>query len=164
MHRTLKAKEIYRISAPENLYKDMRADVKLLHSHKAYASLTTIIMCCIDALAAGSGTAGPKCFYSFVEKHFPDLCTALDPVWPGRKGSHVLYDKFRNGFAHKRGPKLDSLIMQDYEVMNDCWAEKFNIDTGGQAVGLNVDRLAREFLTLLDRLEEGVLKAMGPPP
>jgi hypothetical protein len=144
-------KDVYHIRAPENFYAAMRDDVELLLKNKRYLSLTTVIMCCLDALAADSGDADPGKFERFMEKHFPDLCSLLDSVWPGRKGSRVLYDKFRNGFAHKREPKPNFVIVEDHEVDGD-WAGRFP-DLDGQPVGINVDRLAREFLTLLYQLE-----------
>ena len=91
----------------------MRDDVELLLSKRAYLSLTTVIMCCLDALAAGAGKATRGKFESFVEKHFYGLCTALESVCPGRKGGAILYDEFRNGFAHLRGPKSKFAIAED---------------------------------------------------
>ena len=144
-------KNVYRIRAPGNFYVAMRADVKLLLENKRYIALTTVIMCCLDALAADPGDAGRGKFGRFMKKHFPDLCTALDSVCPGRKGADVLYDKFRNGFAHNRGPKSNFLIVEDQEVDGD-WVGRFP-DLDGKPVGINVDRLAKEFLKLLDQLE-----------
>ena len=110
-------------------------------------------MCCLDALAADPGDAGRGKFGSFMERHFPELCTLLDSVCPGRRGTDVLYDKFRNGFAHNRGPKSNFVIVEDHEVEGH-WAGRFP-DLDGKPVGINVDRLAKEFLKLLDQLEHG---------
>ena len=74
---------------------------------------------------------------------------------PVAKGANVLYDKFRNGFAHNRGPKPNFVISEDQEVEGD-WAGRFP-DLDGQPVGVNVDRLAKGFLTLLDQLERSQL-------
>jgi hypothetical protein len=145
---------VYRIRAPKNFCAAMRDDVQLLLQNKRYLALK-VIMCCIDALTAGAGDADRGKFERFMERHFSDLCTLLDPVWPGRKGANVLYDKFRNGFAHSRGPKPNFLIAADHEVQGD-WAGRFP-DFDGQPVGINVDRLAKEFLTLLDQLERSQL-------
>ena len=148
-------KDVFLIRAPKNFYAAMRDDVELLLQNKRYLALTTVIMCCVDALAAGSGDADRGKFERFMKKHFPDLCTLLDPVWPGCKGANVLYDKFRNGFAHNRGPKPNFVIVEDHEVEGD-WAGRFpGLD--GQPVGINVDRLAKGFVTLLDQLERGQL-------
>ena len=146
--------DVYRVRAPKNFYAAMRADVELLLENQRYLALTTVIMCCLDALAADPGdTRRRGKFGSFMKKHFPDLCTLLDPVCPGRKGTDVLYDKFRNGFAHNRGPKSNFVIVEDHEVEGD-WAGRFP-DLDGKPVGINVDRLAKEFLKLLDQLEHG---------
>jgi hypothetical protein len=142
---------VYHFRDPKNFHAAMRDDVKLLLENKRYLALTTVIMCCLDALAAGSGEARPSKFERYMKKHFPDLCTRLDSVRPGRRGANVLYDKFRNGFAHNRGPKPSFVIAEDHEVEGE-WAGRFP-DLDGQPVGINVDRLAKEFLTLLDQLE-----------
>jgi|SRR5882724_4630884 len=72
-------KDVYRIRAPKNFYAAMRDDVELLLQNKRYLALTTVIMCCVDALAADSGDADRGKFERFMKKHFPDLCTLLDP-------------------------------------------------------------------------------------
>ncbi len=146
-------KDVYRIRSPKNFYAAMRADVQLLLENERYLALTTVIMCCLDALAADPGDAGRGKFGSFMERHFPELCTLLDSVCPGRRGTDVLYDKFRNGFAHNRGPKSNFVIVEDHEVEGH-WAGRFP-DLDGKPVGINVDRLAKEFLKLLDQLEHG---------
>jgi hypothetical protein len=143
--------DVYHIRDPKHFHAAMRDDVKLLLENKRYLALTTVIMCCLDALAAGPSRADSRTFEIYVEKHFPDLCALLNSVWSGRRGANVLYDKFRNGFAHNRGPKASFVIVEDHEVEGD-WAGRFP-DLEGQPVGINVDRLAKEFLTLLDQLE-----------
>jgi hypothetical protein len=83
MVRKLSPEGFYKIRDPKNFHAAMRADVELLLSKRAYLSLTTVIMCCLDALAAGSGRATRGKFERFVTKHFHDLCTALESVCPG---------------------------------------------------------------------------------
>jgi hypothetical protein len=152
MVRKLAVKTFYRIREPKNFYAAMRADVNLLWSNRAYLSLTTVIVCCLDALAAGSGKASSGKFEKFVTRHLPDLCAALQTACLGKKkGAAVLYDGFRNGFAHLRSPKPGFAIVADHELDGD-WADRVEVN-GSQFVAINVDRLAREFLTLIDRLE-----------
>ena len=152
MVRKLAAKTFYEIRNPQNFYAAMRADVDLLWSNRAYLSLTTVIVCCLDALAAGSGKATPREFEKFVTQHLPDLCTALEiACLSKKKGAAVLYDGFRNGFAHLRSPKHGFAIAEDHELHGD-WADRVEVN-GSQFVAINVDRLAREFLILIDRLE-----------
>lgn len=130
----------------------MRSDVELLRSHRAYLSLTTVIVCCLDALAAGSGRATRGKFEKFVERHFPDLCRALSTACVSKKGVSVLYDNYRNGFAHLRGPKDGFAIAEDDELNGD-WVDQIEVDGVGKYVAINVDRLAKEFLELLNQLE-----------
>src|SRR6266567_7863506 len=127
MVRKLSPEGFYQIRDPNNFHAAMCADVELLLSKRAYVSLTTVIMCCLDALAAGSGEATRGKFESFAGKHFPGLCTALESVCPGRKGGGILYDEFRNGFAHLRGPKSKFAIAEDHELSGD-WADMVEVN------------------------------------
>ena len=151
MVRKLSPEGFYQIRDPKNFHAAMRADVELLLSKRAYLSLTTVIVCCLDALAAGSGKATRGKFESFVTKHFHGLCTALESVCPGRKGGGILYDEFRNGFAHLRGPKSKFAIAEDHELSGD-WADMVEVNAVGQFVAINIDRLAGEFLVVLGQL------------
>ena len=157
MTRQLRPEAHYRIHDPQNFYAEMRRDVKLLLNHGAYVSLTTVIVCCLDALAAGSGEAKRSEFEVFVTKHFPELCAALEATCPGIKGAKTLWEKYRNGFAHLRGPKQEFAIAQDKEL-DGLWADRVKIGDVGPLVALNVDRLAQEFLKLLDQLEKDAAK------
>jgi len=154
MIRKLPPESFYRIRDPQNFYTAMRTDIKLLLKHRAYESLSTVIVCCLDALAAGTGKAGRGKFEAFLKKHFPHLCADLENAHPGKKGAATLYDAYRNGFAHLRGPKRKFAIAGDREL-GGAWAEQIEVDGVGRLVALNVDRFAREFLMLLDRLEAG---------
>src|SRR5947209_17261889 len=155
MVRELSPECFYKIRDSKHFHAAMRADVELLLSKPgkpAYLSLTTVIMCCIDALAAGSGEAAKPKFERFVTKHFPDLCIELESVSPGRrKGGRILYEEFRNGFAHLRGPKSKFAIAEDREL-GGVWADTVEVDAVGQFVAINIDRLAKEFLVVLDQL------------
>ncbi len=152
MPRVLPKEDFYRIRAPEHFFAAMRADVRLLAKHRAYLALSTVIMCCLDALAAGSGEATRGKFTEFVKRHFPDLCRSLGAACPGKIGSELLYDSFRNGFTHLRRPKAEFAIAEDHELDGE-WADKIRVEDA-VFVAINIDRLAREFLLLLDVLEE----------
>jgi len=97
-------------------------------------------------LAADSKGAKKWKFENFVKKHFPGLCTALKSVCPpSREGSRILYEEFRNGFVHQRGPNSGYAIAEDHEC-SGAWADT---DVKGKYVAINIDRLAKEFLKLL---------------
>ena len=152
MARKLQPETFYRIRDPKNFHAAMRNDIELLHSKRAYVSMTTVIVCCLDALAADSGKATRGKFERFVTTHFSELCHALANACPGKNGVSLLYDNYRNGFAHLRGPKNKFAIAEDDELGGD-WAGKIEIDDIGQLVAINVDRLAKEFLELLRRFD-----------
>ena len=150
--KKLSRASFYRVHDPKNLYVAMKNDVELLLGKRAYLSLTTVIMCCIDALAAGSGKATYGKFETFVKKHFADLCSALDHLCPGQRGSRILYDEFRNGFAHLRGPKSNNYAIAEDAELGGAWADQVDVDGVGQFVAINIDLLARTFTKLLDDL------------
>lgn len=122
--------------------------MNLLLEHRAYVSLTTIIVCSLDALAAGSGKATRGKFEHFITKHFPELCSELENVLQEKKGAATFYDAFRNGFAHLRGPKTGFAIAENHEL-GGAFADELEVDGIGKFVAVNLDRLAREFLALL---------------
>src|SRR5437660_10556076 len=103
----LPADSFYKIRDPQNFKTAIRADVELLHSNRAYLSLTTIIMCCIDALAAGTEKATRGKFEVYIGQNFAELCRELELACANRNGAGILYDNFRNGFAQLRGPKAE---------------------------------------------------------
>jgi hypothetical protein len=57
MVRKLPPENFYNIRDPKHFYAAMRADVELLLANRRYLSLTTMIVCCLDALAADRGAA-----------------------------------------------------------------------------------------------------------
>jgi hypothetical protein len=152
MIRQIPADKFYRIRDPKNFYSAMRHDVKLLHKHRAYVSLATVVVCCLDALGAGSGRATKGKFEAFVSRQFPSLVSDIEKACPGRKGPVILHDGFRNGFAHLRAPKPTFAIAEDHELEGQ-WVGLIQTNESGPLLALNVDRLTREFLTVLDRLE-----------
>ena len=155
--RSIPLENRYRIRDPKNFYAAMRADIELLHKNRRYVSMTTLIFCCMDALAAGPGNATKGKFESFVSANFPDLASAIERTF-AENGTKHLYEAFRNGFAHLRAPKPSYAICEDHELGGD-WVAVVSVD-GLTMNALNVDRLAREFLAVLDGLES----AQGTPP
>jgi hypothetical protein len=143
---------LHRIRADANFHRQMSEDVELLRRHQASISLTTVLMCCIDALSAGTGKATYGKFMVFVESHFGELCADLEALCHGKKGSRILYENFRNGFAHLRGPKSRFAIAEDHEL-DGAWAGELEVEGAGTFVAINLDRLTREFLALLKRLD-----------
>ena len=52
-----------------------------------------------------------------------------------------------------RVPKGKFAIVEDHEL-DGVFADKIEVDGGGSYVALNIDRLTKEFLMLLDQLEK----------
>jgi hypothetical protein len=141
----------YTINDPKNFYAAMAADVRLLFEHRAYLSLTTIIVCCLDALAAEKADASKPRFSRFVVHHFPGLIAEIERVCPGKPGATLLYEQFRNGFAHLRAPKSCCAIAEDHELEGH-WADLIEVPGRAPMLAINVDRFAKDFLALVERL------------
>ncbi len=144
----------YNIKAREHYIPAMRRDVQLLREHTSWTTCMTVVLCCIDTLAAGNGDADRGKFKVFCQTHFPDLCAALDGTVPGKTGSDVLYDKFRNGFAHLRGPKSCFGLTQGPGLAGRYVVE-LEVEGGGTFFAIDVERFIGEFLALAKRLEDG---------
>jgi hypothetical protein len=140
----------YKIRDPKNVYRAMHNDIKHLLTKRMFVSLSIVIFSCLDALAAGSGRADRTKFEPFVTNHFPELCAALKAASPGeRTGAGILYDEFRNGFVHLGAPNAKFAIAETDEMGGD-WADIAKREGVGQWVRIDIERLAREFLKLLD--------------
>jgi hypothetical protein len=84
-------------------------------------------------------------------------CSTSAAFSAAKERGEDLYEEYRNGLAHSRRPNNSPGIAEEHEV-NGAWAERLQISgTDRQIVCINVDRLAREFLLLLDRLEAEAL-------
>lgn len=143
----------YDIKARDNFYKAMRGDVTLLQENCSYTTCTTLVLCCLDALAAGSGSVTRGKFVQFVECHFPQLCADLKAtVGSPKSGAEVLYENYRNGFAHLRAPKPGFAIANDDEL-DGKYAGRLHFEGHREFVAINVDRLIDDFVKLTQRLE-----------
>lgn len=129
----------------------MHHDVKLLHDKSAYVTCTLVILCCIDALAAGKGKSTRGKYEVFAKKHFPELCADLDNIVCRKSGEKALYDFFRNGFAHLFAPEPGFAIAEDHEL-DSRYAGRLEFEGVGERVAINVDRLAGDFLRLIESL------------
>ena len=142
----------YGIRAPGNWYRDMRQDVELLRKHDRFSTCITVILSCLDALAAGTGIASSGKFERFVKQHLPALCADLDGTVTGKSGAHVLYDMFRNGFAHTRGPK-SGFATGDNSELEGHWAGILDVEGKGRLVAINAILFIDAFLRLITDLE-----------
>ena len=142
----------YSIRAPGNFYRDMREDVEILREHRRFSTCTTVILTSLDALAAGDGEATYGKFVELVERELPELCADLHAIVPDKAGGRVLYDAFRNGFSHRRGPKANFAIADDNEL-DGGWAGELTIEGNGVYIAINVEKLIDRFIALVVKLE-----------
>lgn len=147
----LSKQAMFRIKDPSTLYATMVRDVDLLYQAPAFTSCATLIVCFIDALAAGNGPASKKAFIDFVQTRFPVLCNELAAAVPGKPGGLTFYEEFRNGLAHVRGPRSGFALARDTET-NARFIEVFDVDGHGRYVGVNLDRLRAEFVIVVRAL------------
>lgn len=143
----------FSIKAPRHFYSIMRRDVQLLRDHTSWTTCVTVVLCCIDAIAAGDGKASSGKFTKFVERHLREPCADLAGAVRGKSGGQVLYSKFRNGFAHLRGPRSGFAIAENGEL-DGHYAGRVEVDGIGTLVAVNVERLVDEFLRLVTDLEK----------
>jgi hypothetical protein len=152
MPKVLPGKAHYSISDPNNYYRDMREDVELLRDHQRFPACLLVILSCLDALAAGKGEATSGKFKALAEREFPELCRRLDGLLRGKSGADVLYDSFRNGFVHLRGPKANFAIADNAESDGE-WAGPLSVEGKGSYFAINIERVIEHFLALINRLE-----------
>src|SRR4030067_1847261 len=137
------------IGKVENRLSTMRRDVELLRDNAAYTTCTTVILCYLDALAAGKGRATSGKFEAFVKQHFPELCADLGRATLGRRsGAKILYVEYRNWLAHLFGPKSGFAIAEDKELQGQ-YADEIELDGMGRFIAINADRFINDFLQLL---------------
>jgi hypothetical protein len=103
-----------------------------------------------SSLSASSGK-----FCAFVKKNFQELCSDLDGTVPRKSGEKVLYAFFRNGFAHRFAPERGFLIAEDHEL-DGRYAGIVEFNGVGKFIAINADRLAEDFLKLIESLKKKV--------
>jgi hypothetical protein len=120
----------------------MAKAVRLMYEARIYTATMCLITSYIDAIAGGDKAK----YLKFLEEHFSQLCQQLG-------GAVVFYEKFRNGMLHLNSPKLGFALLEDREADGDYVAD---VRVGTMAMrGINVDRLAKEFIALAERLANG---------
>ena len=153
MTNKLPPSAFYKIKDPKHFFPAMRSDIKLLQDNARYTTCMTVIMCCIDAVAAGEGEANPGKFAAFAEKYLPQICDGLANTVTGKSGAQVLYDKYRNGLCHLRGPKSGFGIAEDHELCGK-YTGVIEIDGVCKFMAVNMDRFTKDFLALLEQFEK----------
>lgn len=139
---------------PANFYKGMLEDAQILWDAPSYTSCMTLLVCFIDALAAGGGGADKSKFRPFLEQHFGVLCQELEAAVPGKPGAITFYEEFRNGLAHMRGPRSGFALARNEETSGK-YIEVFDVEGRGQYVGVNVDRLYSDFVAVVKKCRDG---------
>lgn len=127
----------------------MAKAVRLMHGARIYTATMCLIASYIDAIAGGDKGK----YVRFLEVNFPELCKALAEGQKG--GAVVFYEKFRNGVLHLNSPKLGYALLEDSEADGKYVAD---VRVGTMEMrGVNVDRLAKEFVVLAESLAKGTV-------
>jgi len=148
--KTIPYNAVYRTSIPGNRYSLMRNDVELLHRKGCFTSFTALVMCYIDALASPGAKSRRGRFEKFVEKNFAELCRGLNGHFPGNSGSHTLYERYRDGLVHGLGPK-EGFALCTNDELDGAYSGEVEVAGIGRFTGINVDRLAKDFLSMVQR-------------
>jgi len=135
---------------PKVRYPAMARDLQLLHANKAFVSCAILILCFIDALAAGKGRATKGKFKRFVETNLRGLIAALEPLSPRKPAGMLLYDAYRNKLAHLFRLESGFLLCENPEICGD-YAAEVQINGGARCIGINIDRLANDFIAWLQK-------------
>lgn len=110
-----------------------------------YVAIACLIACYIDALAANGGRATSNKFRRFLRHNFPQLCDGLRRAVPGTDGAQTFYDHFRNGMVHTFFTRDARFALAEDHELNGEYAG--SIAATGH-IGVNIDRLSRDFLAL----------------
>lgn len=122
----------------------MARAVRLVHEARIYTASMCLIAGYIDAIAGGDKSK----YVAFLEDNFPQLCAELAET--GKPGALVFYEKFRNGMLHLNSPTLGYALLEDPEADGKYVAD---VRVSGMEMrGINVDRLAKEFIKLADAI------------
>ncbi|HUK55750.1 MAG TPA: hypothetical protein VLY20_03745 [Nitrospiria bacterium] len=128
---------------------ELKKSVEICHKDGRYVAVLCIIVCGIDAFAAGdkSFTAHKRDYLKILEKHFPVLSKKL--------GAQKFYNTYRHGIVHHFHPMKGYNLSQDSDLNGEYVAE-LEIE-GRQAAGvsINMDRLISDFIQLCDYVISG---------
>ena len=144
--------QAFRTSETRNRHGLMKNDVMALYASRAFTSCTILVMCFLDALASPTTDSDRGSFGRFVDLYFPELASGLDGLVPGKTGSDLLYDRYRNGLLHRLGPKDRFAICTDPEL-DGAWVGQVEVESLGIFTGINVDLLVQRFVDVVQRLE-----------
>ena len=108
-----------------------------------FLPLLSLVTTFIDGLAAGPAGGSKEAYIKYLDRHFPDLATAIEP--------RVFYEKFRCGAVHDFSPKPGFGIGRGAGLGGEYVGRQL-ID-GREHLVLNIDRLVQDFLAHIRGLE-----------
>lgn len=146
----ISADQYFDLTNPQKRYKAMADAVQFLLERKHYVATLCLVACYLDEMStAGRHTA--REYLEFLERQFPDLCREL--------GAQVFYSKFRCGLVHEFSPETGFAVAEDREARG-AYTGRFEVEGREDIlIGLNVERLAAEFIALARKKAEGVTGA-----
>ncbi len=145
MSKNIPKSEFVNIGNLSTRYNTMIDDVSLLYQQGRFVSCTWLILSCLDTLASAAVSSNRGAFSRYVVDHFPVLDKELSAIQQNKSGGDLLYDRYRNGLAHAFGPKHGFALARNDEL-DGAFAGVVEVEELGPFIGLNVDRLATEFL------------------
>jgi hypothetical protein len=121
-----------------------------------YIAIVLLIACYIDAIAARGGEGTKDKFLRFMRRNFRQVCAGLDNREPGLDGAEVFYKFFRSEMAHTFFSRNPSYVIAEDSELHGAYVDEVNVSGKHPIrVGLNADRLYRDFVALAKRKAQG---------
>jgi len=122
----------------------MRETVEHVQKHgELWIPLMHLAATFIDGLAQGKSGETRRAYLTYLKAHFPELCADL--------GAEAFYSYFRCASVHEFAIRPPFALWRESD-MGVEYAETVEID-GVEFTALNIDRLVRDFLSHLRKVE-----------
>ncbi len=149
MGKEISLTEIQQSSDPAFRYSMMRKVIEAVRKEgELYMPLLNLVTTFIDGLASGQPGETKVAYLNYLQKQFPDLCSAI--------GAEVFYANYRCGAVHEFDLKKGFAI-ERREKMPSAYVDTKTIkETGDQITILNIDQLVDDFMAHIKSLEEAL--------
>ena len=115
--------------------------VKRALERKEFMAVLCLVCCFIDGIL---GDGSEERYKKKLPIFFPTLCNEIKPS--------IFYDKYRCGIVHNFAIRSGYGIAENHEI-NGKYVEEMRIkETGKTMIFLNIERLASDFIKMVDKL------------
>ena len=128
---------------------ELRRSIRICHENQCYIAALCIIACSIHRFSGGNikKRDQERKYCQIVEKYFPKMC--------GNLSAREFYKMYRHGIVKSFGP-LKGYVMCEDDELNGEYVGKVKIEGLSETrIGLNMDRLIKDFISLCDKIITG---------